>query len=223
MHARRPKHWATLSSYRVCVCECVCGDLCFLTPVRLFRLSSRTFTVRKNAFLAKTWRSTSRKYFLYGRERSRRRGVMKQIHFEFITETATSYRDGSYFPWSGVLCSMKETFSRVSWSLSCDSTSSKRRQRLAVQIMVNTDASEIQTDSVLRPTRSYTRRSTSRCLTCLNSLWAKFPQLILSGRLDRLYLSTFCMRPDDVYEPILQLGLMFSVNSPPCFALEDRQ
>lgn len=59
---------------------CVCSDLCFLTPVRLFRLSSRTFTVRKNALLAKTWRSTSRKYFLHGRERSKRREVMEQIH-----------------------------------------------------------------------------------------------------------------------------------------------
>lgn len=52
---------------------CVCSDLCFLTPVRLFRLSSRTFTVRKNALLAKTWRSTSRKYFLHGGERSEKR------------------------------------------------------------------------------------------------------------------------------------------------------
>ena len=50
----------------------MCGDLCFLTPVRLFRLSSRTFTVRKNALLAKTWRSTSRKYFLHGGERSKK-------------------------------------------------------------------------------------------------------------------------------------------------------
>lgn len=83
--APTPERDQSLSKHEVGACQrsktpsvselfvCVCSDLCFLTPVRLFRLSSRTFTVRKNALLAKTWRSTSRKYFLHGGERSEKR------------------------------------------------------------------------------------------------------------------------------------------------------
>lgn len=92
------------------------------TPVRVFRLSSRTFTVRKNALLAKTWRSTSRKYFLKRTEGKCHGTNTEQILGEKKWENS---RADSYFPWSGVLCSMKETFSRVLWSLRRESTSSK--------------------------------------------------------------------------------------------------
>lgn len=93
------------------VCACVCVRVHFLTPVRLFRLSSRTFTVRKNALLARTCRSTSRKYFLCGREKRRCEEEVEADNKEEEAELA-------YFPWSGVRCSMKETLSSVSWSLS---------------------------------------------------------------------------------------------------------
>lgn len=78
---------------------------------------------------------------------------------------------------------------------------------------------QMSTDSILKPVQPFGFSPASTASR------AKFLPLNLSYHADWTDVISALprTRPDDVYELILRLGVVFTVNFPPCFALEHRQ